>query len=153
MKKNSIILLVFLLGVALYYYLSVDDKDKGPQVRINNEYFYVDMADSEEEWTRGLSVRESLDKDRGLLFIFPDKKNRSFWMKDMNFPIDLVWINDNMIVGIEENMPVPDKEADLQDLPRYRSPQAVNYALEINAGLVNQLDIKVGDQIYYLIDR
>jgi uncharacterized membrane protein (UPF0127 family) len=68
----------------------------------------------------------------GMLFIFPVPSLYGFWMKDMRFPIDIVWISDNRVVGISHNIP-PAAQQSLV-LPRYYPPRPVSLVLELPAG-------------------
>jgi uncharacterized membrane protein (UPF0127 family) len=116
-----------------------------PNVKINKEIIKVSVADEINEQIQGLSDRLYLEKDEGLLFIFDKQQERSFWMKRMNFPIDIIWINDNRIVNIHKNL------APEGDNPQnhYNSQVAVNYVLEVNAGFVDDKKIKIGDIVEY----
>ena len=72
--------------------------------------FYVEVADTLNEREKGLSGKQSLEINKGMLFIFEKETLSGFWMKDMNFPIDIIWIDKNMrIIGIEKS-PVPCEE-------------------------------------------
>lgn len=76
----------------------------------------------------GLSGRNSLSKNRGLLFVFPSPGTFSFWMKDMNFPIDIIWINEKgIVVDIMENA----KPEDYPDSYANKAPAL--YVLEVPA--------------------
>lgn len=116
-------------------------------VDINNYVFNVDVVKTSAEIERGLSGREAIGNDQAMLFIFPNKQKRVFWMKEMNFNIDLLWIDDDKIVAYEKNILAPDKNIALNELVKYNSPQAVDKVLEIKAGLIDSLDIKIGDTI------
>ena len=70
-------------------------------------------------------------------------------MKDMKFNIDLLWINDDKVLGIEKNMPAPLAGTEDKDLLIYSSAEPVNRVLEINGGLVDQYGLKVGDSLEY----
>lgn len=112
-------------------------------VKINGHIIKVEIADDFEEQKQGLSDRESLCEDCGMLFVFPRKQVRSFWMKNMNFPIDIIWIQDKKIVHISENLS-PEGEAPEET---YSSILPVNYVLEVNAGITDNYGIKMGDKI------
>ena len=109
-------------------------------VSIKGQTFYVGIAESTSELTRGLSGRESLAEDEGLLFVFPNIAKESFWMKDMNFPIDIIWLDENYkIVHIKENA-LP------EDYPETYTPSSpAKYVLEINTGIVAEAGIQLGD--------
>ena len=105
--------------------------------------FKVDFAATPEQRTQGLSDREYLAADEGLLFVFQSPGRHSFWMKDMNFAIDIIWIDENKsVVDISEN-------ASPESYPDYAfsSSQEALYVLEINGGLVQKYGIKVGDSL------
>lgn len=105
-------------------------------ITLGNHSFEVFLADTADERIAGLSGWQKLEENQGLLFIFPQPTRPNFWMKDMNFPIDLLWLDGNMeIVGIEKNL-TPDS------YPRTFSPnQPIKYVLEINAGLTDRLNL------------
>ncbi len=90
--------------------------------------FRVLVATTTEAVTRGLSGRQSLAEDQGMLFRFPAVSRPGFWMKEMNFPLDIIWINSQKkVVGIERNL-VP------ESYPTLYYPRAnIKYVLEINA--------------------
>ena len=107
---------------------------------INDKQFLVEVAQSDAQKSLGLSDREGLNQNAGMLFIFNKPSKQYFWMKDMKFPIDIVWIDENKkIVGLVEN-------AKPEDYPEtYPSPQNVVYVLEIGSGEVKKQGIKIGD--------
>jgi len=95
---------------------------------------------------RGLSGRPSLCQACGLLFVFPDKEERTFVMRQMNFPLDIIFINDNQIVGIAPNLP-PEGETPEK---YYKSGEEANRVLEVNGGYCERYGVKVGDQLEVL---
>lgn len=107
---------------------------------INNNQFSVEIAQTDAEKSLGLGKREGLNQNAGMLFIFKKPSKQYFWMKDMKFPIDIVWMDENKkIVGLVEN-------AKPEDYPAvYPSPQNVTYVLEISSGAVQKNKLKVGD--------
>ncbi|MFH1610456.1 MAG: DUF192 domain-containing protein [Patescibacteria group bacterium] len=111
-------------------------------IEINNKEFKVILAQTEEEHFQGLSSYTSLDKNTGMLFVFDDYKIRNFVMRDMNFPLDIVWIKDDMVVYCEQNVQIFD---DNNDISRVNSLEAVNYVLEVNAGICEEYNILNGD--------
>jgi uncharacterized protein len=113
------------------------------ELEINGIKIEAEVADTFLSRMRGLSGRKNLAENKGMFFIFGDSSARSFWMKDMNFPIDIIWINGDKVVGFAENAPVPDEKG----IPSFRSPEAVNKVLELPAGSVKRIGIKIGDEI------
>ncbi len=120
-----------------------------PQLIINGQTFFVELAKDLAVQKKGLSGRDSLGANQAMLFDYPDKKILSFWMIDMRFNIDLLWINDDKIVGLEKNMLKPALGTEDKDLLIYSSSEAVNRVLEINSGLIDRYNIKIGDTIEY----
>ncbi len=113
-NKIQVALIIILLPIgALYMYL--DGKDvtfrefffaETPIVHFGDIPVRVEIADSNMEREQGLSGREEIgDQHNGMFFIFPKAEYIGIWMKDMKFPIDIVWIDENMtVIGIERNV-------------------------------------------------
>ncbi|OGY08196.1 MAG: hypothetical protein A2700_00355 [Candidatus Blackburnbacteria bacterium RIFCSPHIGHO2_01_FULL_44_64] len=115
---------------------------------VGSSQFKVEVAQTEQARKTGLSGRESLPEDSGMLFVLEKKDEQpAFWMKGMKFPIDIIWINDNVVSEITSNVPtIPDNTPDPQ-IPKYAPRAKVDYVLEIPAGVANKRGIKVGDTI------
>lgn len=97
--------------------------------------YVVDLAVSAEERVQGLSGRPSLAADRAMLFVYPEDRPRTFWMPDMHFPLDMVWIRSDCVVdGVTSDVPNPPLDTPRDQLPRYPSTGPVRFILEINAG-------------------
>ena len=114
------------------------------RIAIGNAVFSVEVASTTIEQARGLSGRAGLESNEGMLFPFDSPGIRSFWMKDMNFPIDIIWIGGGKVVGFAENA-LPQPGVPLWSLKIYSSPGGVDTVLEVNAGTVAKDGIKVGD--------
>jgi uncharacterized membrane protein (UPF0127 family) len=107
----------------------------------------VQIADTTDKRTKGLSGTSSLKSNEGMLFIFEGKTNPVFWMKDMLIPLDIVWIGDGKIVRIDKNVPIPSPNTTDDKLKTYSAGAPINYVLEVNAGFSDQNKIKVGDTV------
>lgn len=157
MKKMILIagaLIIFLASmVVILVVVNSASKNPLPQgtVLVGGQEIKVDIADNMLTRERGLSGREKLEENEGMLFIFSYATVQSFWMKDMNFPLDMIWIMDDTIVGITENVPPPSKDNPF-NLPSYPSPQSVNKVLEVNAGTSARLGLKTGDKVQINLD-
>jgi len=116
---------------------------KAAQVKIGEAVFRVEIAGNFASRAQGLSGRPSLEGDEGMLFIFPAPGTYGFWMQGMRFPLDIIWIRGDRVVGFAENAPVPTGA----DPPTFLPPEPVDRVLEINAGLVAARGIKIGDKI------
>lgn len=100
----------------------------------------VELAETPAQIERGLSKRKSLPKDQGMLFVFKQPGLYPFWMKDMYFPIDIIWIGaDKKVVGFSENL-APESYPET-----FAPPLPVQYVLEVDAGWVKEHGILVGD--------
>jgi uncharacterized membrane protein (UPF0127 family) len=120
---------------------------KSGEVSIGKNVFTVEMATTTIEEARGLSFRTSLAEGTGMLFTFnPGIQN--FWMKDMNFPIDIIWISQGKVAGFVENAK-PEPGVSLMRLTIYTSPDNVDRVLEVNAGIVAKDGIKAGDEVSF----
>lgn len=105
------------------------------EIKIGDAIFIVEIAKTDIQKTKGLSGRNSLDAGKGMLFIFNEPDFYSFWMKDMKFSIDIIWMHDNEIIGFVENVP-PDNSSS----PKiYFPPKLVNKVLEIPAGSIAKI--------------
>ena len=118
------------------------------KLSIDRGTWTVEMATTMVEQARGLSYRTSLASDTGMLFVFSSPGVQNFWMKDMHFPLDMIWIGaDGTVAGYAQDVPAPAPGTALWNLPVYSSPGGVNEVLEVNAGTVAKYGIKVGDKV------
>ena len=102
----------------------------------------VEVVDNDETRRLGLSGRESLARDSGMLFYFDQPQIPSFWMKDMNFSLDIIWINsEKQVIGIEPGVS-PDTYPET-----FSPPSEVKYVLEINSGLSGDFEITEGSSL------
>lgn len=109
---------------------------------INGKALKVDIADNTEERNRGLGGRKFLGKNEGMLFVFQKPDKYSFWMKDMRFPLDIIWINENKTISAVS------KNISPETYPASFSPSdPVKYVLEVNAGWSEKNEIKAGDTL------
>ncbi len=105
--------------------------------------FNVEIAKTPDEKANGLMFRKSLSKDSGMLFVFDDEQPRSFWMKNTLIPLDMIFLDsDLVVVDIQTASPCKEDPCRL-----YRSPPAM-YVLEINNGMSEKNKIKVGSKMF-----
>lgn len=128
-----------------------DATPKNKSIIIENKEINVEVARSNEERSKGLSNREKLDSNSGMVFVFNKNSKPSFWMKDTKIPLDIIWINDEKIVSINKNVqPEPNKKD--SELKRYPAPSEIDYVLEVNAGFSDKYGIKAGSTVQKLSD-
>lgn len=121
-----------------------------PCVQIGSVKIPVELARDMPAIEKGLSGRTSLAQEKGMLFVFPKPDYYRFWMPDMNFPIDIIWITKNRVADMEKNVT---NKFDPQNPVFYTPSQPVEYVLEVNAGFSGKENINVGNKIiFYNID-
>lgn len=119
------------------------------QVCFKKNCINIEIVKERAERTRGLQFRESMSKDSGMLFIFPESRRHSFWMKDTLIPLDMIWIDHGQrIVYIEHNVPPCPPNT---SCPSYTPPKRALYVLEVNAGIAEELGFKEGIGLDFII--
>jgi len=121
---------------------------RGQQIplTINEREFMVQIAGTPRKREVGLSNVDELPLDEGMLFIFPEKDYRTFWMKDTLIPLDIIFIDDQYrIVEIFHNVP-PCTDNDCE---YYRSIKRAKYVLEINGGLSSEYGFRMSNLVEF----
>src|SRR3990167_7225929 len=117
-------------------------KKENTQVTVKDLAIKAKIADEPKEQQTGLADYSSLALDEGMLFVFDQSKRHTFWMKDMKFAIDIIWIdNQKKIVDVARNVPVELDKSD-KELTKYSPKSEAKYVLEINAGLSSLNDLQ-----------
>jgi uncharacterized protein len=108
----------------------------------SDQCIYMEIADTYEKRVQGLSGRDNLDENRGLLFVFDAPGKQCIWMKDMKFSIDILWLNsDKVITAIERDIS-PDT------YPKSFCPSDDSkYVIELNSGIASKANLEVGKQL------
>ena len=106
----------------------------------------VEVADTLKKRSLGLGKRTSLKKGWGMLFVFEKRKPHRFWMKDMQFPLDIIWLDNHRIVHVIHNAK-PSNSRDETEV--MTSPVPVNFVLEIAAGRSAKLRLKIGQRMKF----
>lgn len=103
----------------------------------------IEIAKSDYETQTGLMYRESMQENQGMLFVFSEMSVHSFYMKNTQIPLDIIFIDDTFkIASFQENAEPFDEKSLSSEVP-------IQYVLEINSGLVKKWGLKVGDRISY----
>ncbi len=151
MKKLSIIMVLIIILI-IFIYESIDIKTREEIQKTasfdNGTIIELKIAKTQKELGDGLSNIENLPKDEGMLFIFDEEHQPSFWMKDMKFPIDIIWIKDNTIVDITKNLQPQNNTPDKQ-LPLHQPSVNVDMVLEVNADFVINNNLLIGNKIEF----
>lgn len=113
-----------------------------PHVIVGGQVVEVELADTASERAEGLSRVKKLAEGRGMLFIFEQPKRPAFWMRDMRFAVDIIWIDANQrVVDITPRLsPATYPEV-------FRPTQAVQYALEVNSGFAADHGVTMGSTV------
>jgi len=139
-KKQKIILSVFIFVFVVVLF------GMASPVRIlavNSRLILVEVAKSQAQRQQGLQNRSYLKKNRGMLFIFKKEDYHTFWMKDTYIPLDIAFIDRNkVIVDIQQMIP-------LDTRIRYKPAKKAKYALEVNAGWMEENNIQVNDKVFF----
>jgi uncharacterized protein len=118
----------------------------GSSVRVGSHTFAVEIAADDASREKGLMFRDHLDADKGMVFIFDDEAQRSFWMKNCKISLDILYFDSALkMVGAALNTPPCQFGGD--SCPAYPSGAPAKYVLEIQGGLASKLGIKLGDKM------
>lgn len=165
MKKQfaSITIIILLLLIVIFGFLgrhnTAQKTNKTPvselptaTLKIKDQILKVELANTPQAQEHGLSDRASLAQDHGMLFDFTNasEKQPEFWMKDMHFNLDFIWIANNKIIGMTANVPAPKNPS--EPLPTYSPPGNIDYELEVNAGWSKNHNVLVGDTVEIIKD-
>jgi len=113
------------------------------EVTIGIHRVQVEVADTPERRSRGLSGRASLAEGRGMIFPYARADRHGFWMYDMHFDIDIIWIRGDRIVDVTSRAPHDSPD----ELPVYRPREPADLVLEVPAGTADRLGWKIGDRV------
>lgn len=110
----------------------------------------AEVADTTEKRARGLMFRESLAKDRGMLFTFPEPQQWTFWMKNTRIALDIIWMDGKKkIVHVERNVPGCNRTDD--GCTQYQPNDDAVYVLEVAAGVADALKLQRGAKLQFQV--
>ncbi len=145
MKKSRVVIFFIAVIVIVLTIIVLSNVTYNAKVVIAGKTYKVDVAETRYFLERGLSGRESLKSNEGMFFIFQKPDKYGFWMKDMSFPIDIIWFDESLkVVHIEKNVKP-------ETYPKVFTPESNSeYVLEVSSGQVDILNIKIGDRAEFL---
>lgn len=118
--------------------------NQGSSVAINNHTYTVRVADTPALRAKGLSGTPSLPKQEGMLFVFSDATRSCFWMKDMRYSLDMIWLDANKKIVYMAQSVTP------QSFPNsYCTATPAQYVLELNAGEAKHANMRIGQQFSF----
>ena len=150
MRPNIILLIIVIILSVLVIFLEIRPflykSSKNNKIEINGHKMNIEIVRNPIDLAKGLSGRDPLSLDEGMLFIFPKESGYGFWMKDMRFAIDIVWIKGDKVIGFIENVD-PQIGVSEKDLKIYSPGEPVDKVLEILGGRARSLNLKIGDKV------
>jgi uncharacterized membrane protein (UPF0127 family) len=157
-KKTSVLSTIFsflivgaLLAVPFFWHPTIATPARsdnqlsfGKTILVGEKAIHVAVASNVIDRSQGLSGTDALPPDEGMLFIFNEETVQTFWMKDMNYPLDIIWIGaDKKVAGASENL-------DPSTYPEtFSSNVPVQYVLEVPAGFVKMNKIVTGTVVSF----
>ena len=152
MKSKLSILILFLFLIILP--ACNNEQNKQDNIIRNKNKVHLEVGGSYQvdaevaktmlERAKGLSHRESLASDEAMLFIFDKPDYYQFWMKDMNFPIDIIFINEGKIIDIKKSIPPAEEDGNIE---RYPPIDPALYVLETPAGISEEHGFEIGTPV------
>jgi uncharacterized membrane protein (UPF0127 family) len=147
MKKS----VAFSVALLALYCSGQTGKDRFIKVFFPDGFAIVaELAASPEERARGLMFRDRIQEDQGMLFLFSEEDVHSFWMKNMRFPIDILWLDKaKRIVHLESRVPPCPQEP----CPTYVPASAAAYVLELQSGCAEKHGLRLSDRLEFILPR
>lgn len=153
MKKEYVFLVFFVLfSILSFYFIFGFDRQvikisscgdyESLSAFVGGEAIQLFISDNECKRILGLSGRDILEEGEGMLFVFEETDYNGIWMKDMNFPIDIIWLDEEYsVVKIEENV-LP------ETYPKIFGDDVLSkYVVELNSGFVSRVGLNIGDVV------
>lgn len=123
------------------------DEFRGYEIRriiISGNEYNVFIADTPELRSRGLSGKTDLPTGFGMEFVFETPGSYGFWMKDMRFPLDIIWVRDGVVVDMWEHAQPPTSA----HIPSYSPKSDADRVYEFRAGFVKEQGLTIGDRVF-----
>ncbi|MFB6190661.1 MAG: DUF192 domain-containing protein [Candidatus Nanohaloarchaea archaeon] len=154
MRQENVVAAAWILVVAAAVAAAAAPGSSGQPVEgvfttgSGNVTLTLEVADSPEEWERGLMERQRLAENHGMLFVFPGERRRVFWMKNTYIPLDIIFIDAHgQVINVEQATPEPGVPED--ELTLYRSDAPAKYVVEVNQGFAEKNGIGPGSQFSF----
>ncbi len=156
MEKKIVVAIVAVVFLILWFLVGggstahTDLCFNSPKGAEDSKCIEVEIADDYKSQKLGLTGRDSLGRDRGMLFVFGSESKRAFWMKGMKFPLDIIWINrDKEIVDIAGNVP----PCNTRSCPTYAPKNDSLYVLEVNANFTGRYNITNETMVFFRLPK
>jgi uncharacterized membrane protein (UPF0127 family) len=141
-RRLLVVLVAALVVVSVVVWISAA---RGPKLHAAGHTYRLEIAATEMQQEKGLGDRDSIPTDRGMLFTYTAPGRYCYWMKDMRFPLDIIWFDaQKRVVKIEQNLQP-------NTYPKTYCPadKNVQYVIELNAGQAAELQLQLGQQLKF----
>lgn len=142
---SSLVLLGIAASIIVWFAPETKHVDKPlPCLNVSSSQacdYALEVADTARTRIKGLSNRDSLPPKTGMLFVFDRPSEQCFWMKDMRFPIDMIWLNERQVITKIESDVQP------STYPNQFCAQETKYVVELNTGEAKHSNLAVGQQL------
>lgn len=140
---------IFLVAAVIVFF-NVDTVLPKQEIKIQTSRttysLIVEVAKEREEQQIGLMGRETMDIDEGMLFVYEAEVTPAYWMKNMEMPLDILFIDkDQKIIHIAKDVPPCTSSGD--DCELYSPSSPIKYVLELRAGFTDEFKVGVGDVV------
>jgi uncharacterized membrane protein (UPF0127 family) len=143
----SSIAVIIVVAVSLGFLYWQMNKVQTATLELNNSTYQLTIVQSDADRQRGLSGTASLPSDHAMLFVFPNIGRPAIWMKDMNYPIDIVWLDsDKKVVYMVKNAQ-PSSYPDTI----FQTDKDSRYVIELSAGTIEKTGIHRGDMAEFTV--
>jgi uncharacterized membrane protein (UPF0127 family) len=137
-RPSAKLLGIMAIGIVLLFLIRSDESC----TQLGDKCYQLETVRDSQSRQQGLSGREYLAQNAGMLFVFDEPANYCMWMKDMKFPLDFIWLDDSSIVIDAEKSISP------HSFPNSFCPNSeAGYVIELNSGEIDRANIKIGDKI------
>ncbi len=141
-KRKMLLVISFIFAIALIILAILSTFRYEAIVIVGEKAFRAEVADTQMLMEKGLSGHAPLEDDQGMLFVFDTPGNYGFWMKDMLYPIDIIWVGEDYKISHIEKWLFPDTYPEI-----YYPNVDSKYVLEVSGGQVDLLKFKIGDAV------
>lgn len=145
----NLLLLVCLIFIAAACNRTTSGTYTDGTATIAGKILDIEVAKTAQDQALGLSGRESIGEGQGMLFVFDKSGKPGFWMKDMNFPIDIIWIKDNKVVDISADAQIEPQIKYDSDRKIYTPAVEIDKVLEVKTGWSLRHNLKIGDSVEF----
>ncbi|MBP9727145.1 MAG: DUF192 domain-containing protein [Gammaproteobacteria bacterium] len=144
MQKLKLILIIISILIFIAYFFTKKQDVNAPAFFVkNNTSIYLEIAKTNPEREHGLMERKFMPENHGMVFIFPEPSILRFWMRNTLIPLDMVFLNNNRVVEVFNDVPPCPKET--SQCPSYGPKIETDEVIELNAGTAKKLAIQSGD--------